>query len=453
MNLSPTFETVQTSITVSELNRNVKTVLENNIPLIWVNGEISNLKRYPSGHWYFSLKDADAQVRCVMFRHKNQYLDWQPREGIQVEVLALVTLYEARGDYQLNVETIRRAGLGTLFEAFERLKKRLEKDGLFDASRKKRPPVFPRQIGIITSSATAALHDVVTTLKRRMPSLPIVIYPTPVQGRDAAKNIASAISAASTRHECDVLILCRGGGGIEDLWAFNEEIVAHAIAACTIPVISGIGHETDFTIADFVADKRAPTPTAAAEMASPAVTELKQQLNRLHQQLHHAVARQVENRMQKIDLLAHRHTHPGERIQNKLLHHQHLQERLNGCISRQIERKSWTIQSYQQRILFIHPKLVRLTEHLNRMSERLRQACARHGKTLETKLQHQQAQLTQLNPQTILNRGYSITYSSQGTVVSSANQIYTGEKIQVKFAQGHVNAAVTNTNKKNSETK
>ena len=453
MNLSPTFEITQSIITVSELNRNVKTVLENNIPLIWVNGEISNLKQYPSGHWYFSLKDADAQVRCVMFRHKNRYLDWQPREGMQVEVLALVTLYEARGDYQLNIETIRRAGLGTLFEAFERLKKQLEKEGLFDIARKQQLPAFPRQIGIITSPATAALRDVITTLQRRMPSLPIVIYPTPVQGKDAGKTIASAVATASTRHECDVLILCRGGGSIEDLWAFNEEIVARAIAACSIPIISGIGHETDFTIADFVADKRAPTPTAAAEMASPEITELKQQLNRLHQKLHHAIARQLENRMQKIDLLAHRHTHPGERIQNQLLQLQHLQERLNSFITRQLERKFWTLSTYQQHILFIRPELVRLTEHHKRLSERLNQACAYRIETMTTKLQHQQMQLTQLNPQTILNRGYSITYSSQGTVVRNANQIHTGEKIQVKFAQGHVDAAVTKTNRKNSETK
>lgn len=453
MNLPSALEITQTIITVSELNSNVKTVLENNFPLLWVNGEISNLKRYPSGHWYFSLKDADAQVRCVMFRHKNQYLDWQPRDGIQVEVLALVTLYEARGDFQLNVETVRRAGLGTLYEAFERLKKQLDRDGLFDTDRKKKLPAFPRQIGIITSPATAALHDVITTLKRRMPSLPIVIYPTPVQGRDAARNIASAIATASARHECDVLILCRGGGSIEDLWAFNEETVARAIAACSVPVISGIGHETDFTIADFVADRRAPTPTAAAEISSPEITELKQQLSRQYQKLHHAITRKLENSMQKIDLLTHRHTHPGERIQNRLSHLQHIQERLIASITYHIDKRFWVIRSYYQRIQSSRPNLAQMAEQQQRIANQITQTCLRQIEMLATKLQHRQSQLMQLNPQSILNRGYSITYSSEGKIVSKANQVSAGDKIQVKLAKGQVDANVTKTCNNSHKTK
>lgn len=438
-------------ITVSELNSGVKVVLETNIPLLWVNGEISNFKHYPSGHWYFSLKDANAQVRCVMFRHKNQYIDWMVREGMQVEVLARVTLYEARGDFQLNVETVRRAGLGALFEAFERLKVRLEKAGLFDVARKKNLPALPRQIGIITSPATAALRDVITTLKRRMPMLPIIIYPTPVQGKEAAKSIAASIEIASKNQDCDVLILCRGGGSIEDLWAYNEEVVAQAIAFCAIPIISGIGHETDFTIADFVADKRAPTPTGAAELASPEMEELQQRLNRLRQNLQRAIMRHLENRMQRIDLFAHRLIHPGERTKNQLVNLQHLQERLISSWAYQIERRCWKIKELkerQQRILSNRAEFVRLAEQQDKMAVRLQQNFSRYIESLVSKLKQQEVKLVHLNPQSILERGYSITYTSQGIVVRDVNQVHTDDKIQVKFAQGQVDASVTNIKKK-----
>ncbi len=432
-------------ITVSELNRNVKTVLEQNIPLLWIRGEISNIKHYPSGHWYFSLKDTDAQVRCVMFRHKNQYLDWTPKDGAQVEVLALVTLYEARGDYQLNVDTLRRAGLGALFEAFAQLKVKLEKAGLFDAARKKNLPVFPKQVGVITSPATAALRDVLTTLKRRMPMLPIIIYPTPVQGKDAAQSIAAAIKIASDRQDCDILILCRGGGSIEDLWAFNEEIVARAIAECEIPMICGIGHETDFTIADFVADKRVSTPTGAAELASPSAEALLQRLRQLQQNLRHATLRHIENGMQKIDLLAHRLSHPGERINHQLAQLQHLRERFVNNWNHHIARKHWKTGELEQRLLrILHRRadLMQLGERLNRLSARLQDAWTRDHEALSIKLQHQQIKLTHLNPQSVLERGYSITYSAHGEVIHNANQLHTGDEIQVKFAQGRVNALI-----------
>ena len=253
-------------ISVSELNRLVRAAIEKNLPLTWVNGEISNLRRYDSGHVYFTLKDATAQVDCVMFRHKAQHMDWQPADGMRVEVRALATVYEARGKYQLNIEAMRRAGLGALYEAFERLKARLDAEGLFAEERKREIPAFPRAIGVVTSPQAAALRDVLTTLKRRMPRIPVILYPAPVQGEGAAAKIMQAIATASTRAEhdqIDVLIVCRGGGSIEDLWSFNEEVVARAIHACSIPVVTGVGHETDFTIADFVADARAATPTAA----------------------------------------------------------------------------------------------------------------------------------------------------------------------------------------------
>ncbi|MCC6922757.1 MAG: exodeoxyribonuclease VII large subunit [Nitrosomonas sp.] len=437
-------------ITVSELNRNVKTVLESNIPLLWIRGEISNIKCYPSGHWYFSLKDADAQVRCVMFRHKNQFIDWNPKDGAQVEALALVTLYEARGDYQLNIETLRRAGLGALFEAFEQLKNKLEKAGLFDPAQKRNLPSFPKQVGIITSPATAALRDVLTTLKRRMPMLPVIIYPTPVQGKDAALHIAAAITSASGRQECDILILCRGGGSIEDLWSFNEEIVAQAIAACAIPVVCGIGHETDFTIADFIADKRAPTPTGAAELVSISMEEWIRQLKRLQQNMQRAALRGIENRMQQIDLLAHRLTHPGERINHQLAHLCHLQKRLTHHWNHHIARKQWKITELKQRLLRIlqsRADLLHSTGQIEQLSTRLQQAVRRCYETQSTRLLHHQIRLANLNPQAVLERGYSITYSAHGEIIRSANQLHKNDKIQVKFAQGRIDAQIQNINK------
>src|SRR3990167_2407602 len=254
---------------VAELNFAIKQLLENNVPLLWIRGEISNLVKAASGHFYFSLKDDQAQVRCVMFRHRNQLLSDSVANGQQVEVLAIVTLYEQRGDFQLTVEQIRPAGLGVLYERFAQLKSKLESEGLFDAASKRPLPSYPRRIGIVTSLQAAALRDVLPPLRLRLPGAPVVLYPTPVQGAGSAEQIAAAIRTASQRAECDVLIVCRGGGSIEDLWAFNEEGVARAIAASAIPVISGIGHETDFTISDFVADQRAATPTAAAQLIVP----------------------------------------------------------------------------------------------------------------------------------------------------------------------------------------
>ncbi|MDO8311439.1 MAG: exodeoxyribonuclease VII large subunit, partial [Sideroxyarcus sp.] len=265
-------------LSVRELNLAAKQLIEGGLPLLWVRGEISNFVNAASGHWYFSLKDEAAQVRCVMFRHKSQYLDFKPANGMQVEVLALASLYEARGDFQLTLDKMRPAGLGALYEAFERLKSKLEGEGLFEAWRKRDLPLLPRQIGIVTSLQAAALRDVLRTLANRMPNVPVLLYPAPVQGEGAAQKIAQAIRTASQRAECDVLIVCRGGGSIEDLWAFNEEAVARAIAASHIPVVSGVGHETDFTIADFVADMRAATPTAAAQAVVPDRQELQQRL-------------------------------------------------------------------------------------------------------------------------------------------------------------------------------
>lgn len=432
-------------LTVSELNRTTKQFLEQSIPLLWVQGEISNLKRYQSGHWYFSLKDADAQVRCVLFSHKNQYIDWQPKDGMQVEVLAIVTLYEPRGDFQLNVETMRRAGLGELFEAFEKLKSKLEQAGLFNSANKKPLPAFPKQIGIITSSDTAALRDVLSTLQRRMPTLPVIIYPTLVQGRTAAGSIADAIKIACQRAECDVLILCRGGGSIEDLWAFNEEIVALAIAASPIPIVSGIGHETDFTIADFVADMRAPTPTAAAELASRDRKELSHRLSMLHQRIYRITLHRIEYAMQQVDILTHRLIYPGDRIKQQTLHLGHLQDQLINTWRHQIEKKQWKLLEFSQRLTAASPNIVHLVEQQKERTSRFHSAYSRYFEKISVRLQHMQVQLSHLNPQSVLERGYSITYSMQSTIIRDSKQMNPGDRIQVKFAHGMCEADVTKT--------
>jgi exodeoxyribonuclease VII large subunit len=446
MNLIMEMEIARNVLSVSELNRSAKDLLEQAFPLLWVGGEVSNIKRYGSGHWYFSLKDADAQIRCVMFRDKNQYLDWQPRDGMRVEVRALVTLYQPRGDFQLNVETIRRAGLGSLFEAFEQLKARLGKEGLFDPDRKKPLPLFPKQIGIITSPAAAALHDVLSTLRRRMSFVPLIIYATPVQGAGASAKIAATIRNAGNRAECDVLILCRGGGSIEDLWAFNEEAVARAIAACPIPIVSGVGHETDFTIADFVADVRAPTPTGASQLVCPDRKELIRHGEIMLGRLQRAMQRDIESRMQHIDMLECRLVHPGKRINDQLAQLQRLRERLARSWRQDLARRYWRLRELDQRILVASPDIPRLAERQRDLGLRLCRAIAVRIETLVMSLQRQQENLAHLNPESVLERGYSIVYSAGGAVVRSSDQIDVGDTIQVVFAKGGSKARVTEKN-------
>jgi exodeoxyribonuclease VII large subunit len=387
-------------LSVSELNRMAKDVLERSFPLFWVSGEISNMTRAASGHWYFSLKDSSAQVRCVMFRGRNSYLDWQPREGDKVEARAVVTLYEARGDFQLTIEFLQRAGLGALFEAYERLKQKLEAEGLFDPASKKPIPEHPQRIGIVTSPDAAALHDVLTTLRRRMPSIPVVIYPTPVQGKDAALKIAAAIDAASARAECDVLIICRGGGSIEDLWQFNEEIVARAIAACSIPTLSGVGHETDFTIADFAADRRAPTPTAAAEMVTPDRAIMLRQLMQAQQQLARQMAYLLQRRMQQLDYLAKRLISPLQQTRNKAVHLGQLQLRLNTAIQSRLHRQQQSVLRLQQN-------------------------------------------LSHLNPASVLNRGYALVHDAEGRLVRSSSQLQVGQQVSMSLAEGAADATIS----------
>src|SRR5881396_307142 len=293
-------------LTVSELLRSVRDTLERRFPLAWVRGELSNLSRAPSGHRYFTLKDRGAQVDCVMYRSRAATLDAELREGMQVEAQVLVTLYEPRGRFQLTVESLRPAGLGPLYERFLRLKEKLEREGLFDLAAKRAPPAFPGCIGVLTSPAAAALRDVLTTLARRNPAIPVIVYPVPVQGEGAAARIAAMLASANARDECDVLLLVRGGGSIEDLWSFNEEKVARALRASRIPVVVGVGHESDFTIADFAADRRAPTPTAAAELVSASRAELLGRVADCVRGVGREMRRRLEYAMQNTDSLARR---------------------------------------------------------------------------------------------------------------------------------------------------
>jgi exodeoxyribonuclease VII large subunit len=388
--------------TVSELNRLARDVLEQSFPLFWISGEISNFTRAASGHWYFLLKDNAAQVRCVMFRGRNSYLDWLPKEGDKIEARALVALYEARGEFQLTIEFLQRAGLGVLFEAYEQLRAKLDSEGLFDADRKRPIPQHPRQIGIVTSPDAAALRDVLTTLKRRMPSIPVIIYSTPVQGKGAAETIAAAIKQANARAECDVLIICRGGGSIEDLWQFNEEVVARTIAASTIPTISGVGHETDFTIADFTADQRAPTPTAAAEMATPDRAALLANLQQLQQNLQRQMGHLLSRYMQQLDFLARRLLSPTQQVTHKLNHLEQLRLRLEAGISKHLQNQS--------------QQLLRLAQNLSH-----------------------------LNPHAVLNRGYALVHDAKGSLVRSSEQLSPRQNVQLTLAKGQADAEIIKT--------
>lgn len=427
---------------VRELNLAAKQLLENGLPLLWVRGEISNYVCAASGHWYFSLKDEQAQVRCVMFRHKSQYLDWQPKNGMQVEVLALATLYEARGEFQLTLEQMRPAGLGALYEAFERLKHKLEGEGLFDAARKRALPMLPRQIGIITSPKAAALRDVLTTLARRMPGIPVVLYPVPVQGEVAAQKIAQAIQLANERAECDVLLLCRGGGSIEDLWSFNEEVVARAIAASRIPLVSGVGHETDFTIADFVADQRAATPTAAAQRVVPERQELLQRLRDVAQHLARAQRNRLHNTMQALDYLQRRLVHPAQQLQRQALQLEQLQQRMQRAYAYCRQQQYWRWQSLAQRLRAASSDFARMHERQDNLAQRLLQAMRASQAQRLMRLDNAAQHLALLNPQHVLARGYSLVQDASGSVVRDASRLATGAELRITFAHGWARSEV-----------
>ena len=385
---------------VKEINRLVRELLEQSFPSFWISGEISNFISASSGHWYFSLKDDEAQVRCTMFKNKNMVADWVPKNGEKIEAKCFIGLYEARGEYQLNIELIRLAGTGLLSEAFNQLKEKLLKEGLFETSSKKLIPQFPKSIGVITSPTGAAIEDILITLKRRSPHIPIFIYPSLVQGKEAPLAIVKAIETVNIRMECDVLILARGGGSIEDLWAFNEEIVARAIVASKIPTITGVGHETDTTIADFVSDLRAPTPTGAAELVTSHTVELIKTIQVYKNQLNKVMAGLIRELMQKIDYLEKRLISPRQ----------------------QIQRQKEQIHQYIQRInQSMKNTMIQYRLNINK---------------LKLNLDH-------LSPHAVLSRGYSIITNVDGQIVNNANQLKLDDKIRIQLNHGQADATIS----------
>jgi exodeoxyribonuclease VII large subunit len=430
-------------ITVTELNRMARTALEKNLPSCWVVGEISNLSRPGSGHWYFTLKDAHASVRCAMFKGRNQFVDWLPRDGERVEMRVQATLYEAKGDYQLLVDAMRHTGQGSLFEAFLRLKDKLHKEGLF-ASAKKRPlPLYPRRIGIVTSRQAAALHDVLTTLGRRWPSADVILYPSRVQGEGAGEEIAAAIGRADEHQGCEVLLLVRGGGSLEDLRAFNEEVVARAIAACRIPTIAGIGHETDFTIADFVADMRAPTPTGAAQLATPDVQELQPYAKQVVSRLTQSLLRQLNMHGQRLDGLGHRLKHPAERIAMHRMRNQHLRQRLLHAFSGSHRRTEQQLISLFGRLRLERPEFKTANHQIAQLLGGCQSAMHRRLEKVGERILKLESNLQHLGPAAVLDRGYSIVRDETGTVIRTARTVACGQSVSVQLSTGGFAAEVT----------
>jgi exodeoxyribonuclease VII large subunit len=428
-------------ISVSSLNRLVRDCLESAFPLTWVGGEISNLTYAASGHVYFSLKDAGAQVRCVMWRTRAQLLGWRLENGQKIEARALVSFYEPRGEFQLNVETVRHAGQGDLFERFLRLKAQLEAEGLFAAAAKRPLPEHPQALAIVTSPQAAALRDVLSTLRRRAPQLRIDLYPTPVQGEGAAEKIAAALALAAAG-DCDAIILCRGGGSIEDLWSFNEEVVARAIRASRLPVVAGIGHETDFTIADFAADLRAPTPTAAAEILSPDRQALLARLQQLQRRLERQVARGLAERAQQLDGLAARLTHPAERLRQRRDAVAQLGARLGRGLERQLAARRHAFTTLAQRLHGTRPRPQLATDHLDHLGYRLANLVRLKISRSEAKLNALAAGLNQLDPHAVLSRGYALAIGPDGRPVRDAASLQPGDALNLTFARGTARATV-----------
>ena len=432
-------------ITVSELNRRARHFLESRFELLWVSGELSNVLRAGSGHWYFSLKDRDAQVRCVMFRNRAQAIGFLPENGQQVEVRALPSVYEARGEFQLGVESMRRAGLGALFEAFEKLKVMLLAEGLFDETRKRVLPFFPAAIGIVTSLKAAALRDVLTTLRRRAPMINVIVYPTAVQGAGSVAEIVAAIDSARLRREVEVLIVCRGGGSIEDLWSFNDESVARAIVRLqqdtSIAVVTGVGHETDFTIADFVADQRAPTPTAAAELASPDVTELQQTLAHKRVILTRAQRRLLDTAAQRLDRAMRALHSPTDRLNRERDQLTLLAARKYHAWTQQLGNARHSTALLLQRLRIRLPNVGEKIAEVQRVRTRLAAACHSGLDTQRVRLQSTTQALLHLDPAQVLARGYSIV-EHEGTILRDTAHVRIGDAIQIRLARGSIGAEV-----------
>ena len=433
------------ALSVSELNRQARRLLETSFMQVWVEGEISGLSRPSSGHWYFSLKDQKCQIRCAMFRGANQRIRTLPREGDQIRIRGKVTLYENRGDFQIIVEHMEPAGLGALQQAFEALKVKLQAEGLFEPTGKKPLPPTPRHIGVITSPTGAAIHDILTVLARRCPAIPVTLYPTAVQGQAATAEIVNAIERAQRHNVADVLIIGRGGGSLEDLWCFNEEAVARAIANCPIPTVSAVGHEVDVTIADFVADLRAPTPSAAAEKISPDQQDWLRRLNEQQVRLGHSAQRLFKRLENQLGHLSARLRDPRRELQDKAQRMDELDMRLNKAMRQKTEHQSLATSHLAQRLKTQSPQklLFNTQEQVVRLSERMHAAIQHNLRLQQDKLQLQAQTLNVVSPLATLGRGYAIVKNESGDIVRNANQLSTGDTIRTQFGQGHISASVT----------
>ncbi|MFQ5470690.1 MAG: exodeoxyribonuclease VII large subunit [Gammaproteobacteria bacterium] len=436
---------------ISRLNHEARTLLEREFPLIWVEGEISNLARPSSGHIYLSLKDDAAQVRCAMFRNRNQLLGFNPNNGLQVLVRARISLYEARGDYQLIIEHMEEAGDGALRREFEQLKNRLQDEGLFESTLKRPLPTLPKQIGVVTSPTGAAIRDIITVLERRFPAIPVLIYPTAVQGKSAAPQIAATIDLASARDECDVLIVGRGGGSLEDLWAFNEEVVARSIYACKIPIITGIGHEVDFTIADFVADLRAPTPTGAAEISSPDQEEFSQSIKHDKNKLTLIIQKTLKFHSKHVEWLSKRlrQTHPGQRLQQQSQRVDELEKRLHRSVRSKTEYHRTLLKHASARFQQNSPlhRIEQAGTHYHHTAKRLMLSMDQRLKTDSQRLLAIVNALDAMSPLATLARGYAIVKRQpQGDIVKCSKDINIGDFVEATLSQGSLTCQVTEKN-------
>jgi exodeoxyribonuclease VII large subunit len=432
---------------VTRLNRAVRLLLERGLGVVWVAGELSNFSQPASGHWYFSLKDRDAQLRCAMFRTKNALLGFTPRAGTQLLVRGRISVYEARGEYQLIVEHLEEAGVGALQREFERLKSRLAAEGLFALERKRSLPPFPRRIGVITSPSGAALHDILHVLARRYPPAAVLIYPAPVQGAAAAPALVAALERASSRAECDLLILARGGGSLEDLWAFNDERLARAIRAASRPVVSAVGHEIDFTIADFVADARAPTPSAAAELVVPDRAALLAALERTHQRLALSLRRELQRLGARVAGTERRLglAHPGMRLQQQMQRLDDLSQRLAGAVRGSLHHARSRLSDSGARLTRGSPLtlLQAQCERHRLLRGRLERAAGERLARARHRLDLAARALGAVGPLATLGRGFAIVTGPAGAPLTDAARVRVGDEIEARLARGTLSARVT----------
>ena len=447
-NKSPTANDIYT---VSRLNREVRTVLEEVFPTVWVQGEISNLAKPASGHLYFTLKDNTAQVRCAMFKNRQSGLRFEPENGMQIMARANIGLYEGRGEYQLIIQSLEPAGAGALQLAFEALKQKLSAEGLFDEECKKLLPLFPETIGIITSATGAAVRDILSILKRRYPAGNIIIYPTLVQGEGAAVKIANAIKLAEQRKECDVLILARGGGSIEDLWAFNEEVVARAIFDITTPLVSGVGHEIDFTIADFVADQRAATPSAAAELISPDSIEVITKLKHREEQLIRSQKQSILNFQSRVELLSKRVPHPKQKLMELIQRTDEYSIRLKHQVEKQISSKKMTLTEIASKVNEANPahKIARQIEKVNVLQVQFKKSINRTLVKTRDEISNLSHILHTVSPVSTLERGYAIvTEQKTNKIVTNTKHLQTGDQLRIRLATSEIDSTIESIHEK-----